>query len=152
MTPIRGSQARATSRLYFGRGQMDGTAMRIVYADVTPNAGQMPMLGQVVSFTPPCPVGATDNCGRPVVTPDQSTMLFASWAARPRAPTYAMHEVALAKDATGKVTAAAATDHAELGARAVSWVSDDGCQVLLDDGLTNPGVFYAKRTAAAGAH
>jgi hypothetical protein len=142
-----------TSRLYFGRGQMDGTAMRIVYADVTPNAGQMPVLGQVVSFTPPCPAGATDNCGRPVVTPDQSTMLFASWGAGLGAPTYAMHEVALAKDATGKVTAAAAaTDHPELGARAVSWVSADGCEVLLDGGLTNAGVFYATRTAQAGAH
>ena len=78
-------------------------------------------------------------------------LLFASWTNGKT--DYAMHEVALTKDASGAVAAGTAiVDHAELGQRAVSWISPDGCEVLLDAGLTTPGVFYAKRTGQAGAH
>ena len=138
-------------RLYFGRGQATGSAMRIVYADLTTSIGEV-SFQSVVTPQLPCPAGANDNCGRPVVTPDERLMLFASWSAGLSSSDFAMHEIALTTDASGTFGAGAPIDHPELGSRAVSWVSDDGCQVLLDGGLTTAGIFYASRTVQASSH
>lgn len=137
-----------TATLWFGQGQVDGTAMKIASASVTVNSGADPTFGTVTPLTLTCPGGATDNCGKPVVTADEKTLFYASWSAGLTSTNYAMHEIALAKDGTGHFsTTGAAVDHAELGGRAVSWVSADGCQVLLDGGLENSGVFYASRSS-----
>ena len=149
---IANASSDEPTRLYFGRGHSDGSAMRVVYADFKTSIGETTFDAGVVTPTLPCPAAANDNCGRPVVTTDQTLMLFASWSAGLTAGDFAMHEVALTKDASGHIAAGPTVEHPELGARAASWVSDDGCEVLLDDGLTNAGVFYASRTAQAGAH
>lgn len=140
-----------TATLWFGQGQTDGSAMKIVYASVTAGTGD-PTFGTVTPLTITCGGGTTDNCGKPVVTADEKTLFYATWSSGLTSTNYAVHEDTLTKDGSGKFTAVAVLDHPELGGRAISWVSADGCEILLDGGLANSGVFYAKRSSSVGAH
>ena len=86
------------------------------------------------------------NCGTPVVTPDETTLLYASWATSGFVPNVEESPLAVA---AGTGTAGAAIGHPELGSRYPSWVSDDGCEVLLGGGgiSTINDMYYARRVA-----
>lgn len=123
--------------LYFSR--YSGTSMEIWRSAITGG----PSFGTPVKITLLCP---QSNCGTPVVTPDETTMLYASWAAGGFVPNVTESTLTLA---SGGGTAGTAVGHPELGARYPSWVSDDGCEVLLGGGGLSSvsDMYYARRTA-----
>lgn len=81
-------------------------------------------------------------CGTPVVTPDEKTILFATWDAGGFVPNVreAALQLVTAPYMSGFV------DHPELGNRYPSWVSDDGCTVIVAHGEPNQ-LFLARRSA-----
>lgn len=123
--------------LYFGR-ENGSTDMEIWRSAVS--AG--PVFAAPVKVALTCP---QSDCGTPVVTPDESMLLYASWTNGGFVPN--VQESALSV-VSGTGTAAAALGHPELGNRYPSWVSDDGCEVLLGGGgiSTINDMYYARRT------
>ncbi len=95
-----------------------------------------------VKVTLTCPLA---NCGTPVVTSSEGLLLFGAWSTGAFLPT--VREAALTVTA-GAGVATGVVDHPELGTHYPSWVSDDGCEVLLGGGniSTVADVAYAKRT------
>jgi hypothetical protein len=100
-----------------------------------------PVFAAPVKVTLACPQA---SCGTPVVTPDEATLLFASWASGGFVPNVAESNLTVLAGAT---TAAPAIGHPELGTRYPSWISDDGCEVLLGGGgiSTVADIYYARR-------
>lgn len=122
--------------LYFAREDTTGTPTFEIYrSEVTAGVFAAPAKVKLL-----CPL---KNCGTPVVTPTEHMLLFAAWPGGGGfVPT------TREADLVG-TTAGAVIDHPELGARYPSWVSPDGCEVLLGGGgvSTVADIQYAKRTA-----
>lgn len=119
--------------LYFARDAGATPTFEIYRSEVTAGVFAAPAKVKLL-----CPLA---NCGTPVVTPTEHMLLFAAW------PTGAFAPTAREADLVG-TTAGAVVDHPELGARYPSWVSADGCEVLLGGGgiSTVADIHYAKRT------
>ena len=121
--------------LYFEREDTTGAPTFEIYrSEVTAGVFAAPTKVKLL-----CPLA---NCGTPVVTPTEDLLLFAAW---PGGGTFAptAREASLVGTSAGAVI-----DHPELGARYPSWVSPDGCEVLLGGGglSTITDIRYAKRT------
>ncbi|MDB4944895.1 MAG: hypothetical protein JWP97_4429 [Labilithrix sp.] len=122
--------------LYFGRENGSG-AMEIWRSAVSGT-----------TFSAPAKLALTCaqlSCGTPVVTPDERTVLFASWASGGFVPNVAASALT---DSSGGWTAGPAVGHPELGTHYPSWVSDDGCEVLLGGPNISSinDIYYARRT------
>ena len=126
----------AAKAMYFGRENTAG-AMEIWRSTISGTAFSAPAKVTLVC--------AQLSCGTPVVTPEESTMLYASWASGGFVPNVA--ESALLP-AGGGWTAGPGIGHPELGTHYPSWVSDDGCEVLLGGGNISSinDIYYARRT------
>ena len=122
--------------LYFGRENTAG-AMEIWRSAVSGTAFAEP-----VKVTLVC---AQLSCGTPVVTPEEGTMLYASWASGGFVPNVTESTLLAAGPAWN---AGPAIGHPELGTHYPSWVSDDGCEVLLGGGNISSinDIYYARRT------
>ncbi len=73
-------------------------------------------------------------CATSVTTPDEKTLFYATW---PNAAGYlngVVVQEATLTNVNGAVTAGTPIPHPELGAHFPSWVSADGCQILLANG------------------
>ncbi len=125
----------AAKAMYFGRENGAG-AMEIWRSTISGTAFSAPSKGAVGC--------AQLSCGTPVVTPEESTMLYASWASGGFVP----NVVESALVSAGGWTAGAGIGHPELGIHYPSWVSDDGCEVLLGGGNISSinDIYYARRT------
>lgn len=159
--PSEGSfvAARALAELNSGTDQADpylaGPAGRTLYwsRDGQP-AGRTIFRAPTVTFVSgqptfgtPSTIGLTcpeTQCGTPVVTPDESILFFGSYTTGddPRR----IHEVRLAPTGDGGVTVAGMmVSHPELGERQPTWISKDGCALLVA-GYTLDEVRFARRT------
>ena len=125
----------AAKAMYFGRENTAG-GMEIWRSTISGTVFSAPAKVTLVC--------AQLSCGTPVVTPDESTMLYASWASGGFVPNVAESPLV---SAGGGWTAGPAIGHPELGAHYPSWVSDDGCQVLLAGGNISSinDIHYARR-------
>ncbi|MBL8611889.1 MAG: hypothetical protein JNL38_31385 [Myxococcales bacterium] len=83
-------------------------------------------------------------CGTPVVTPDEKTILFATWDAGGFVPS--VREAALQLTTLTAPYMSSFVEHPELGNRYPSWVSDDGCAVIVAHGEPSQ-LFVARRSA-----
>ncbi len=121
--------------LYWGRATTTQTAIHRSAITVSP-----PSFAPAIALDLACP---ELNCGWPVVSDDETIMLFASWGGDGQA-TATVRETVLTpggnKPAVGQIAS-----HPNLGARLPSWISPDGCEVLLGNGLVS-GVAYARRS------
>ena len=128
----------AAIALYFGRDN-GASSMEIWRSAIA--AG--PVFGAPAKVALVC---AQANCGTPVVTPDERTLLYASWAGGGFVPNVAESSLTVV---AGAGTAGTTIGHPELGNRYPSWVSDDGCEVLLAGGgiSTVNDIYHARRTA-----
>lgn len=129
----------AATALYFGRE--DGAQKMEIWRSAITSG---PVFEEPQKATLTCPEA---NCGTPVVTTDERTAFFASWGAGGFLPN--VNESDLQVSATGAVIAGPAIGHPELGARYPSWISEDGCEVLLGGGgiSTVSDIFHARRVA-----
>lgn len=114
-------------------------AMEIHRSAVT--GGASPQFAAPVRASLACPMA---NCGTPVVPTNEGMLLFGTWAAGGFDPT--VREAVLAVGG-GAVSTSGIVDHPELGAHYPSWISDDGCEVLLGGGGVSQvaDVAYARR-------
>jgi hypothetical protein len=129
---------RPAKALYFGRESAAG-AMEIHRSAVS--GGASPQFAAPVRAALACPMA---NCGTPVVPTNEETILFGTWAAGGFVPT--VREATLSVTG-GAVSTSGIVDHPELGAHYPSWISDDGCEVLLGGGGISQvaDVAYARR-------
>ncbi len=127
-------QARA---LYFSRDD----AAKVVALYRAPVTG-VGTFGAAARVSLTCPLS---NCGTPVVAPNEDLILFGAWPAGGFAPT--VREASLGV-AGATASATNLVDHPELGAHYPSWLSDDGCEVLLGGGGISQitDIAYARRT------
>jgi hypothetical protein len=86
------------------------------------------------------------HCGTPLVTPDETILLYASWANGAFVPNVQEGQLTVT---AGAATAGTALGHPELGNRYPSWISDDGCEVFLGGGNVSMigDMYYARRVA-----
>ncbi|MFO0643311.1 MAG: hypothetical protein U0183_29060 [Polyangiaceae bacterium] len=129
---------RPAKALYFGRESATG-AMEIHRSAVT--GGASPQFAAPIRASLACPMA---NCGTPVVPTNEGMLLFGTWAAGGFDPT--VREAVLSVGG-GAVSTSGIVDHPELGAHYPSWISDDGCEVLLGGGGVSQvaDVAYARR-------
>jgi len=143
---VAGNPTRA---VYWGRAaaDVDGVgqngARRITRATLKPRSGDKPEVGAAEAVSSPCEAGY--NCGAPVVTPDEKMMLFGTWKREDFKPR--IQEVALISDLAANTVApdTKVIEHPELGERIASWISDDGCEVIVSK-LDSASLGYARRT------
>lgn len=134
---------RPPTAVYFAQEQDESPPrhVRIFRAPIT--GGATPAFGAPAPFTATCP---DFHCGTPVTSADEKIVLFSAWPDSPFAPT--VNEVIQGADG-----GAATMKHDELGAAYPSWISGDGCEVLLGGGgpptylSTLSQIRWARRTA-----
>lgn len=129
--------------VYWAHGDGNGSALRIARITVERRTDGI-SYGEPKALGSPCPlVDALDNCGSPVVDDVESSLLFAAWPKSAFAPK--IYEVALGRDEEGNVVPSQQLiEHPELGERAVSWISGDGCEVIVGRTKT-ADLRYARR-------
>lgn len=122
-----------TKAIYFASGAF--TAQSIYRASATPALS----FGAKTKVDIPCPMA---SCGTPVVPADEKTILFAAYDA-----TFQPKIYEATMDVTkSPITVGPLVDHSGvLGTRYPSWISDDGCAMVIAIG-TPPELQYATRT------
>ncbi len=129
-------QARA---ILFGR-RVDLSKGMVIHRS-TVIAGTPPAFGRAVPFGVACP--ESKDCSTPVLTADESILLFTSFD-RPTNESFEPHVFEQA--VSGGTPTGSTIPHEELGNRYPSWISDDGCEVLLAGGGRSAAeVAYARR-------
>ncbi|MDB4944893.1 MAG: hypothetical protein JWP97_4427 [Labilithrix sp.] len=129
--------APSATAMYFGR-ENGSNAMEIWRAAVDGTTFSTP-----TKLALAC---AEMNCGTPVVTPDEGTIFYASWASGGFVPDVVESTLVAAG---GSWSVGPAVLHPELGTHYPSWVSDDGCELLLGGGNISSvnDIYYARRVA-----
>lgn len=137
--------AAAPGALYFARGTPNAASVPsvIVRSAVTFGAGP--------TFGAPAPIGVTcpsANCGTPVVSPDETRLLFGAWPTADFVP--AVYEGVVATEG-GARTIQGVTPRVELGSTYPSWISADGCTAIVGGVRAGTSVInavsLARRTA-----
>ncbi len=122
-----------TKAIYFASGDVAGQS--IFRATATPALS----FGTKTKVDIPCQKA---SCGTPVVPADEKTILFAAYDASFQPQIYE----ATMDVSKSPITVGALVDHSKvLGVRYPSWISDDGCSVVLAIG-TPPELQYATHT------
>jgi hypothetical protein len=130
--------------IYFTRTNTGQPAR--VYRSVVTHTSSPPTFATATAVDEPCATG--HSCGIPVVVPDETAMLYASWPSddgkSPR-----VLEVRVTKSTSSALASADPKDlisHDELGLAAPTWISDDGCEIIARTLPTQSTFVYGKRT------
>ncbi|MBS2011351.1 MAG: hypothetical protein JST00_00455 [Deltaproteobacteria bacterium] len=128
--------------LYFMRGASTASKPFAIYRSAITFSSGVPTFGAPTRVALTCPLAGGD-CGTPVVSPREDHMLFGAWPTGTFGPS--VQEAALAV-AGSAATASAVFAHPELGATYPSWVSTDGCEIIVATGDIPATIQFARRS------